>query len=204
MQVDIYLFAVILLSDVKYPNTMRFVKNLFCIFFIAVLFISCGGNTGQWAKHNVPEGGYSISMPADAKKTEKKEFTAFGKQTTHFLTWKPSSFAIDKFKLFQVSYTNCPANVMADSNLMNLMLDSAIDIRKRDFSESEIIQSENIELNGYPGRAFFYDAPKGNTIVTVKICIANNRLYDLVVISKKNYSTNTEMGNFFNSFAVTN
>ena len=171
------------------------------LFTLIVILTSCGKKE-SWSKQSFPEGGFTIEMPSDIKKTEKKENTVFGKQTTHFIAWKPSSFAIDKFKLFQVSYTDCPANVPADTNLMNLMLDSAIEIRKKDFTESEIIESQNIELNGYPGRAFFYDAPKGNTIVTVKLCITNNKLYDLVVISKKNYSTNGEMGNFFNSFTI--
>ena len=175
--------------------------KLFCLFSFAAIFISCSSkNGGAWINHKIPEGGFSVNMPADSKKTEKKEATAFGQQTTHYLTWKPSSFAIDKFKLFQVSATNCPANVVTDSNLLNLMLDSAIEMRKKDFTESEVIESQSIELNGYIGRAFFYDAPKGNTLVTVKICITSNRLYELVVISKKNYSTNTEMNNFFNSF----
>lgn len=175
-------------------------KFLTLLSFIAV-FASCG-KSETWTKISVPEGGFSISMPSDIKKTEKKENTIFGKQTTHFVAWKPSNFAIDKFKLFQVSYTDCPANIMADSNMVNLMLDSAVEVRKKDFTESEVIESQSIDFNGYPGRAFFYDAPKGNTIVTVKMFIANGKLYDLVVIAKKNYSTNNEMNNFFNSFSI--
>jgi hypothetical protein len=82
------------------------------------------------------------------------------------------------------------------------VLDSAIELRKNDFSDVDMIESQAIELNGYPGRAFFYDAPKGNTLVSVKICIAGNRLYDLVAIVKKDYSTNNEVANFFNSFKL--
>jgi len=181
---------------------MRSIINFIGLLSFLIVLSSCSSNNEAWTKQNVPEGNFSINMPSEVKKTEKKEVTAFGTQVTHFITWKPSSFAIDKFKLFQVSYTDCPANIAADSNLLNVMLDSAIDMRKKDFTESEIIESQSIEINGYPGRAFFYDAPKGNTIVTVKICITGNKLYDLVVISKKNYSTNNEMNNFFNSFVV--
>jgi len=181
---------------------MKFTIKLISILSLAIIFASCGGNSGGWTKHVVPEGSYSIQMPADSKKSEKKETTAFGAQTTHFLTWKPSAFGMDKFKLFQISYSNCPSSVSSDTNMLNLMLDSAIEMRKKDFTESEIIESQSIELNGYQGRAFFYDAPKGNTIVSVKICIVKDKLYDLVVISKKNYATNNEMNTFFNSFTV--
>jgi hypothetical protein len=175
------------------------VASFICLSFILV---SCSTGKEKWEKQTVPEGGFSIMMPMPVEKFDKKETTAFGQQTTHYIRWQPSSFAMDKFKLFQAGYMNCPANIMTDTNRMNLMLDSVTEMRKRDFTESEIIESQSIEFNGYPGRAFFYDAPKGNTIVTVKICIANNRLYDLVVISKKNYATAAEMNNFFNSFVA--
>jgi hypothetical protein len=174
---------------------------LLCFGFLIVLS-SCGSEHDTWTTENVAAGGFSIMIPSPVEKLQKTEITPFGKQVRHFVRWKPSSFAIDKFKLFEVSYTDCPPSVLTDSMRLNAVLDSAAEMRKKDFSEVDIIQSQAIELNGYPGRAFFYDAPKGNTMVTVKICIAGNKLYDLVVIAKKNYSTNTELANFFNSFKV--
>ncbi len=176
-------------------------RNLI-IFLSFIMLSSCSGNDNEWKTHTIPEGGFSVGMPSPITKTEKTEVTPFGKQKRNFVRWKPSSFAIDKLKLFEVSYTNCPSSVIGDSTLMNVMLDSAVEMRKHDFSEVDIIEHQSIELNGYPGRAFFYDAPKGNTLVSVKICIAGNKLYDLVVIVKKNYSTSVEVGNFFNSFKL--
>jgi hypothetical protein len=176
---------------------MRTFLSIICFSF---LLLSCGEKNDKWATQNVPEGGFSVGMPTPVEKTKKTEETVFGKQERHFVSWKPSSVAINKFKLFEVSYISCPPSKIADSIQLNAVLDKAIDIRKNDFSEVDIIESQAIELNGYPGRAFFYDAPKGNTLVSVKICITNGKLYDLVVIAKKNYSTNNEMSDFFNSF----
>jgi len=175
-------------------------RNLLYILFLSFIVVSCGEKNDKWITHNVPEGGFSVGMYSPVVKTKKTEITVFGKQERNFVSWKPSSVAIDKFKLFEVSYINCPASAITDSIQLNATLDKAIDLRKNDFSEVDVIESQAIELNGYPGRAFFYDAPKGNTLVSVKICIANGRLYDLVVIAKKNYSTNNEMSDFFNSF----
>jgi hypothetical protein len=167
--------------------------------FSCLLFTvySCSEDNDAWGKYTSNEGSFSITMPAHVKKTEKKEVTVFGTQVTHFVTWKPSSFAIDKFKLFQVSYTECPPRVCMDSLLLNAALDSGIALRKKDFTESDI-QSETIELNGYPGRSFIYD--NNSSICVVKECIVNNKKYDLTVITKKNYATNAEVSNFFNSF----
>ena len=169
-------------------------------FVIAGLFVmflaSCSQETAKWSEFTSNEGGFSINMPNPVKKSQKKMETAFGKQMAYFYTWQPPGTAIDKFKLFEVSYTSCPA---ADSSRIEEMLDKAIEIRKKDFSESDI-PAQNIELNGYPGRAFIYDEARGNTLVIVKLCIANSKLYDLVVIAKKNYGTNNEVNDFFNSF----
>src|ERR1017187_6465537 len=93
------------------------------IFFLMVSFMtpSCN-NTTKWAEYSSKEGGFSVFMPADVKKTDKKT----GKQVIHFITWKPSSFALDKFKLFEVSYTDVPGAVNADTGRLNILLDTSI------------------------------------------------------------------------------
>ena len=171
-------------------------------FISAIVLSSCGGENHKWEPLVSKEGNFTITMPTPVEKAEKTELTTFGKQPRYFVRWKPSSFAIDKFKLFEVSYTNCPASATTDSARLNATLDSAVELRKKDFSEIEVLSSQNIELNGYPGRAFFYDDNKGNTMVTVKMCIAKGKLYDLVVIAKKNYATTNESGTFFDSFKL--
>jgi len=175
---------------------MRNLVKLSVISFLLFILSSCGANSIDWQKYTSDQGSFMIEMPTPVVKSEKKDI--FWKATTHFISWKPSTFAIYKIKLFQVSYTDCPPGVSTDSATLNTMLDSAISVRKRDFTDADV-PSQPIELNGHPGRAFFYDGG-GNTQVSVKECIANNRLYDLVVITKKNYSTNNEINTFFNSF----
>ena len=178
-------------------------RQIALLIFSIVFFSACSTEENKWALQTFNEGGFVVNMPTHIEKSEKTEVTAFGKQVKHFVRWKPSSFAIDKFKLFEVSYTNSPVSDQADSGSVSAALDKAVELRKKDFSEVDIIQHQPIELNGYPGRAFFFDDNKGNSMVTVKMCIAGNKLYDLVVISKKNYSTNAEAAQFFDSFKLT-
>lgn len=179
---------------------MRTIYNFVCLALLCVTLASCGAASTDWVQINSGEGGFSATMPPNTVKSEKVEVTAFGKQKVHFITWKPSTFAIDKFKLFQISYTTCPPNLVRDSMMVDFMLDSCIRMRKLDFTEKEEIAVQNIELNGYPGRAFFYDVPKGNQIVIVKECITNGRKYDLTVIANKDLGTNSEISRFFDSF----
>ncbi len=178
---------------------MRSIIRISVLVLSISFFASCGGNDGKWAEYTSGEGGFSINMPAKTMKTEKVEVTPFGKQKVHFITWKPSTFAIDKFKLFQVSYTDCPPRFTSDSVLTDFMLDSSIRMRIKDFTE-KTYPAETIELNGYPGKSFIMDNG-GNTVI-VKQCITNGRRYDLVVVAKNGQGTNPEIGEFFNSFKV--
>ena len=181
---------------------MRSVTSVFWLLAACFLLSSCSGGGNEWVEIRSADGGFSVMMPPGTTKSEKMEVTAFAtqKQKVHFITWKPSSFSIDKFKLFQVSYTDCPAKFTSDSMMLDVMLDSSIRMRKVDFSEKLGIPVQNIELNGYPGRAFFYDVPAGNQIVIVKQCISNGKRYDLAVIANRDQGTNPEISKFFDSF----
>lgn len=173
-------------------------RSFICIAIVSLcLFMSSCKDKTPWAQYNAKDAGFTVFMPANPVRTDKKA----GKQTIHFITWKPATFALDKFKLFEVSYTDFPGVAVGDSVSRNALLDSAINLRKKDFTELDI-ESQPIVLNGYPGRAFMYQAPKGNTITIVKECLVGNRRYDLTVTAKKDYSTNDEMNSFFNSFQV--
>ncbi len=179
-----------------------FMRPTLLSLFAIIMLSSCFGEKTKWEIQHVPEGNFSIKMPTPVEKDKKMETTAFGKQNRYFVRWKPSSVAIDKFKLFEVSYTNVPPSIIDDSEQLSTMLEVAVELRKKDFSEVDYIESHSIEIDGHPGKAFFYDAPKGNTLTSVKMCVADGKLYDLVVIAKKNYSINQEMSDFFDSFVI--
>lgn len=177
---------------------MRSVYSLLAVAICSIVLFSCGGGSNSWSLYTSGEGGFSVNMPGKPEKTDKVILTAFGKQKVNFITWKPSALAIDKFKLFQVSFTNCPPQYANDTVMRDYMLDSCIRMRKKDFTEKVDFPAETIELNGYPGRAFIFDGQ--GTIAIVKECIVNGRLYDLTVIAKSEQGTNPEIAQFFNSF----
>lgn len=180
---------------------MRQFLNLIVIGSIVCMLSSCAQSDLKWQKYTAGDGSFSISMPENYIKTEKRENTVFGRQVVHYIFWKPSVFALDKFKLFQITYTDCPRGFTSDTLTLGALLDRSITERKKDFTEIDV-ESQNVDVSGYRGRAFIYDAPSDNVITIVKQCIANNRLYDISIIAKRNYPTNIELGNFFNSFQV--
>ncbi len=189
----IRVFRMIIIAKTVY---MRSVIYLMVLLAFATTMFSCKDET-PWAQYTSKEAGFSVFMPAGPKKSDHKN----GKLTMHSVTWKPETFALDKFKLFEVSYTDYPSFVASDSNKVNALLDTAISYRKRDFTELDV-DHQPITINGYPGRAFMLQPDRGNTITIVKQCLVGNRVYELCVIAKKDYPVNNELNRFFNSFQV--
>jgi hypothetical protein len=174
---------------------MRVCINVVIIAVFCVLS-SCKDAT-PWAQYTDKPGGFTIFMPGNPVRSDRK----VGKQLIHAVGWKPTTFALNKFKAFEVSYTDYPGTAGSDTGRLSTLLDNTINLRKKDFTELDV-ESQPITINGYPGRAFFYEPPRGNTITTVKECIVGDRMYDLMVTAKKDYPVNEEMSRFFNSFQV--
>jgi hypothetical protein len=84
---------------------------------------------------------------------------------------------------------------------INATLDSSINLLKKDYTELDL-PSENISIEGYPGKAFIFDDEKDNSTTIVKEILANNRIYCLTAVAKKDYPTNNELNSFFDSFLV--
>ena len=177
----------------------KLVPAIIGILTFSLAISACSSHKNRWSKY--ADKSFSIRMPEERKEYDKIQVTAFGKQNVHYIEWRPQSLELNKFKLFQVSYTDCPQRFTTDANRINEALDSSINVRKRDFTELEV-STQPIDLAGYPGRAFILNLPADNVITIVKQVIAGNRRYDLTVVAKKDYLTNNEMNDFFNSFQV--
>jgi hypothetical protein len=180
---------------------MRTFTNLAVIVLFIFLGSSCSSNNTKWDTYKSPNGGFSVFMPEHPKTFDKTESTPFGKQVIHYVQWKPATCELYKIKLVQIAFTDCPRSLFSDSLHVNAIMDSSINQRKRDFTELDIL-SHPVDINGYPGRAFMYDPAGDNVITTVKQCFANDRRYDITVVTKRDYPTNAELNNFFNSFTI--
>ncbi len=178
-------------------------RTLFSFIVTAAIFLlsSCTEHKKAWITYS--DNVFRVKMPekpvivtTDAVKTP------FGIQKVHTVSWKPATLELSKFKLFQVSYIDCPGSASFDSMKMNKLLDSSINWRKRDFPEETDIISQPVTINVYPGRAFILDPAREDVITIVKQVIARNRRFELIVIAKRNSPTNSEINDFFNSFQV--
>ena len=179
---------------------MRRFTIFIAIVSTAFLIQSCHKNRG-WIKYSSNEDGFTVYLPAQPVKSVKQELTSFGKQSVHYVTWKPGTLDINKLKMLQVTYTDCPRRASADSVSLNATLDSSINLAKKTFTDLDV-SSERVTVEGYPGRAIIVQDDRDNTTTIVKEILANNRLYAITAVAKKNYPTNDELNTFFDSFLV--
>jgi predicted acylesterase/phospholipase RssA len=179
-------------------KTMR---SYFPLLFV-VLMAGCSvpEATDKWINFTSKDGGFSVNMPAPPLLEDKAELTINGKQTVHYCTWKQTRLPNVKFKLFQVSYTNCPS-IAADQQQLNTMLDSSIKLQMTYYTDNAL-NVDTVKLSGYPARAFIYQDPLSRAVTICKECIANNRKYDLVVVSAKEFADDPEINDFFESFVI--
>src|ERR1700684_4024027 len=105
---------------------MRRFLSLVVISSVVFMLSACTSGSLKWRKYTAGDGTFSINMPDGYVKTEKSENTVFGRQVVHYVTWKPSVFALGKFKLFQITYTDCPKGYTSDTLSLGALLDRSI------------------------------------------------------------------------------
>jgi len=179
---------------------MRALHSFLAILAASVLLFSCHP-TVKSERYSSNADGFSAYFPAKPVTTVKQEKTIFGTQAVHYVTWKPGTFDINKLKLLQVTFTDCPRSAAADSMRTAITLDSSMNLLKRDYSEFEI-ETHEVSMDGYPGRSFIYLDEKENSNTVVRQILANNKIYTLTAVTKKDYPANDELNSFFDKFQI--
>ena len=183
----------------KNGNVLR--KGVFAL-LLGVAFAACNGRGGRTLiPYKNDDGAFTVLLPGKPELTAKSRMTPFGTQTVHMVKWKPSGMEIYKIKVIEIQYMNSPASLTSDTTQLNIMLDSSIKMKEKEYTEKPI-HVESIEFNGYPGRSFIYNLDNDNAVAVVKQFIAYNHLYEITVTASSNQGTSTEIGDFFNSFQV--
>ena len=56
---------------------------------VVLTLSSCSNNVSKWTKYS--DRNFSITMPEKPQVYDRQEATPFGKQTVHYVSWKPES-----------------------------------------------------------------------------------------------------------------
>ena len=95
--------------------------------------------------------------------------------------------------LYMVSYCDYPINAMhSDSaELIQEFFESTMDAAAFSIA-GNLVYSDNIELNGYPGKFWRIDYLQGQAVIKTKAFIVENRYYNIQTVMLRKLSLNPE------------
>ena len=166
---------------------------------LLIVIIPANVKAQDWQKYTNQEGQFSVNMPS---KTELESLTQpiiGGKLTYHFYI----SELENGDQVFMISRNDFPAKNIAKSD-SQVMLDACVDgaVKSR---QGKLLTQEKVKLNGYPGRKCSFEGRAGGKPLMVwhECYLVKNRLYQIMVMSKKENPPVEKMRNrFFDSFEL--
>jgi hypothetical protein len=153
-----------------------------------------------WQELSSSTGAFAVLVPG---KTEEKS----GSMETQAGLLKIHVFPLlTSIASYVVSYTELPFTV-TDPDAGQRMLDGAVK-QVVGMDQNRLISESRISLEGSPGRRFEVEVPHLNCVVNGKSFLAKNRLYTLIITTRKYRAGPREtvefyesvIGRFLNSF----
>jgi hypothetical protein len=159
-----------------------------------VIYLIRGGDKlKEFEEYYSADGRFSVLFPGEPKESLQSVRTAAGQINLVMLT------AGSKTSGFAVGYTDYPRNVVESSDPEE-MLDGARDGAVRNVG-GRLIDETPLDFHGHPAREIRVEAPK-KTSIRSRLILIENRLYQLVVISKSARILDEKGSEFFDSFTV--
>jgi hypothetical protein len=154
--------------------------------------IATRGPTSAWTTFTSVDGRFSASFPGPPTHTSKPPPTA-GAGAVQIDTWRSS----DKQSIYHVSYVDFPSGSLSNQD-PKIAFDRSQSGVIADFTKGTLITSLDIRVDGHPGREFTFSTSNG-VIITERICLVGDRLYNWVGLSAQPTNGNT----FLHSFRLT-
>lgn len=158
--------------------------------------------TAKWEFYTAIEGKFRVKVPGDMTlKTDTIE-TDIGDMAYHtyfYQTTDPTKSNV----LYMVSYCDYPPYSMhSDSTeLMKDFFESTMDAATFSIA-GDLIYSDDISLNGYPGKFWRIDYLQGDAVIKTKAFMVESRYYSIQVIMLKKLSLNPDVDRFLESFGL--
>ena len=173
---------------------------------LLIVFISTmtGGRTlltlGQpnWQEYQSQTGRYSILMPGKPKEQTQSVDSAVGALDMHIASFDDRSGA------YLVVYVDYPADLIR-SGQANDILDGTAQGAVANVN-GQLARQQDFPLGTVPGREVEFDAPAQGTQpathVKARYFLANNRLYQVMVVAQQSQGALADAQKFFDSFKL--
>lgn len=150
-----------------------------------------------WKPFSSQEGGFTILMPGSPTEDQRNINTKVGAVPVNsFYVVRPNE------ALYGVAYADLPKEASLNTLDINQLLNSFASGFAQG-SGGRVVSQKNIRLGNFPGREIRLQYQQGET-GRGRIFLANQRLYQVVVITSKESSLPKSIEGFFKSFRLLN
>jgi hypothetical protein len=167
------------------------------IFAIAVVSVGAvtvpADDTPSWKEFASKEGGFTVLMPGTPNPYTLDTDSDFGKGMLHMNTVQAGK------TMYGANYCDFPAGIKAVP--LKQVYDSSRDGAVANM-EGKLASEKDIKLGDHPGREIRIDVAGGKRLFRVRVCLVDQRLYQVVVMGSKEAATSKEADKFLDSFKL--
>ena len=159
-------------------------------------------STDGWMEIQSNEGRFRIVAPGKMTSKVDSIDTEIGKMAYHTLFYQSEEEGADNL-IYMLSYCDYPDYTMhSDSTeMVQEFFDATMDAAQGSV-RGELIYSDKIDINNYPGRFWRIDYLNGHAVIKTKAILVGRRYYSLQTISRKTKSLNRSTDRYMDSFRI--
>lgn len=167
----------------------------------SIAYVTSIGVDG-WVEIQSNEGRFRIIAPGEMTSKVDSIDTEIGKMAYHTLFYESKEEGSDNL-IYMLSYCDYPEYTMhSDSaELVKEFFDATLEAAQSSV-RGELIYSDDVGLNKYPGRFWRIDYLNGQAVIKTKALLVERRYYSLQTISKKSKSLNRSTDRYLESFRI--
>jgi hypothetical protein len=161
----------------------------------ALAITACDSNQMAMEQFSSEVGQFTVSTPASFEETQQSIETPVGNIDIYTFTAETDESA------YVVAFSDYPPQMVAQSE-PEMLLNSSRDGAVNNLGGT-LVSEEVIDLEGYPGRSLVIkadDETNKPTIISSRIYLVDNRLYQVLVVSPEGQEIQESSKTFLESF----
>ena len=160
------------------------------------LLVLAGCEATTWKEFESKDGGFSVSMPGPPAERRQTFNTQVGSVEARFFTVEADRGS----SVYMIVYGDYPEDLMA-SHDKNILLDAARDGAVGNI-QGTLLSERAIAIGNHPGRELQVLSSDGKLALQIRLYLAGNRQYQVVMVSPKSSSSTADRDRFFDSFKL--
>lgn len=166
----------------------------FVVVTVAISYFSGGGKLEAFEDYQSSRGRFTVSFPGEPEEGVQT-------LTSHDGDIDLYMYSAGSKKIgFVVAYADYPDSVFKKRSIKEI-LDGAVDGAVNNVG-GKLLDEIELEYEGYPGREIEVSVGSKKASVRARIYLVDKRLYQLMVVGKRDQVTESRVYDFFDSFVI--